>query len=297
MKKVCVNSFVLLFCLLSLPAVAQESDAGYNPNSVFPVHADDVMYKKRVWRRMDLKEKQNKPFFAFNNEITKIIIDAVRAGELYPYTSDSLDQRMEKATFLENMKLPEEGGGLTEEEKALGFTEDDGWGGGWGDDDAAGGDPAAGAGSGSGSGGDSFADDSFLPNEVSILEIMEDIIFDKKRSRLYYDIQSIKLIIPANKFETGLFRVVGVFRYKDLVELFQSMPEKAIWFNPWNSQEHRNLADAFTLRLFNARITKVENPDDQYIVDIYNQSPRQGLMASQWMEDEIVKYEHDLWEF
>ena len=200
---------------------------------------------------------------------------------------------MEKAQFLENLKLPDAGGGLTEEEKALGFTEEDGsWGGGWGDG-SEGGDADAGDGSGDGQ----ASADYFFPNEVSILEIMEDIVFDKKRSRLYYDNQSIKLVIPANKFETGLFKVVGVFRYKDLVDLFQSLPEQAIWFNPWNSQEHRNLADAFTLRLFNARIIKVENPDDQYIVDIYNQSPRQGLMASQWMEDEIIKFEHDLWEF
>lgn len=293
MKNIVKSLIVLFFVVAFYPAVAQETDNGLNPNSVYPIHEDDVLYKKRVWRRMDLKEKQNKPFFASNNEITKIIIEAVKSGELYPYTTDSLNTRMTKEQFLENMKLPDVGGGLSEEEKALGFSEeDDGWGGGWGDDTSAddGGDDG-------GDGGDEANSDYFFPNEVSILEIMEDIIFDKKRSRLYYDMQSIKLIIPAEKFETGLYREVAIFRYKDLVELFRSQPDRAVWFNPWNSQEHRNLADAFTLRLFHARIIKVENPDDQYIVDIYNKSPRQGLMASQWMEDEIIQFEHDLWEF
>ena len=90
---------------------------------------------------------------------------------------------------------------------------------------------------------------------------------------------------------------MATFKYKDLAELFRSMPKEAIWFNRQNSREHKNLADAFELRLFSARIIKVENPDDNYIQDVYDESPKQGVMASQWLEDEIIGYEHDLWEF
>ncbi len=289
MKKSFYLLLGLLLAVLALPSVsvAQETD-GYNPNSLYPIHESDILYKKRVWRRMDLREKQNRPFFASNNEITKVIIDAVKEGKLQPYENDSLSRRMSKERFLEQLKLPEVGGGLSDEEIALGFSDsDDGWGGGgddgWGDD--------------GGSGGEGEEQDYFFPNEISILELQEDIIFDKKRSRLYYDLQSIKLVIPAEKFETGLIREVAVFRYKDLAKLFKEKPSEAIWFNPWNSQEHRNLADALALRLFNARIIKVENPQDSYIVDVYNKSPKQGILASQWLEDQIVEFEHDLWEF
>jgi gliding motility associated protien GldN len=286
-KKISVYSFV--FLLLSAVVVAQETDSdGFNPNSIRPIHETDIMYKKSVWRRMDLNEKQNRPFFAKNNEITKLIIDAVNAGELTPYFTDSTVRRMTKEDFLKNMKFPESAGGLTEEEKALGFTEDDGgWGdSGWGDE-----------GAGDGGEAEEAVDEYFFPQDVKILEIKEDIIFDKKRSRLYYDIQAITMILPAELFETGIYRPVASFKYKDLVPLFKKYENEAKWFNPQNSREHKDFADAFDLRLFTARLTKVENPENNYIVDIYNKSQQQGIMASKWLENEIIEYEHDLWEF
>ena len=301
--------YVIVCCVLASMGIgstahAQEvASTGYNPNSVHPIHESSIMYKKTLWRRMDLKEKQNRPFFAFNNEITKIIIEAVKAGVLRPYENDSLRTRMSKEQFIENLKLPEVGGGLTEEEKALGFGNDDaggwgdsdGWGdaGGWGDNNNA---AATGAGASETAGATEMSNE-FLPNEISVLEIREDMVFDKKRSLMIYDIQSISLIIPAEKFETGLFRPVATFRYKDLVELFRSMPEEAIWFNPQNSAQHRNLADAFALRLFNGRITKISNPQNLEIMDIYSASQKEGLIKSLQIEQELIEFEHNLWEF
>ncbi len=301
--------YVIVCCVLASMGIgstahAQEvASTGYNPNSVHPIHESSIMYKKTLWRRMDLKEKQNRPFFAFNNEITKIIIEAVKAGVLRPYENDSLKTRMSKEQFIENLKLPEAGGGLTDEEKALGFGEEEaggwgdsgGWGdaGGWGDDNNA---AATGAGA-SETAGATEVSNEFLPNEISVLEIREDMVFDKKRSLMIYDIQSISLIIPAEKFETGLFRPVATFRYKDLVELFRSMPEEAIWFNPQNSAQHRNLADAFALRLFNGRITKISNPQNLEIMDIYSASQKEGLIKSLQVEQELIEFEHNLWEF
>ncbi|MDN5216553.1 gliding motility protein GldN [Fulvivirgaceae bacterium BMA12] len=291
-----IRCALLMIALMAVGtfSYAQERELNVNPNSVYPILNHDVMFKKRVWRRMDLREKQNRPFFAFNNEITKIIIEAVQAGILHPYMNDSLRTRMSKEQFLENLKMPDLGGGLTEEEKALGFGEDDGWGdeedgGGddWGDEEATADTEAT------------ASADYFFPNEVSILEIMEDWIFDKRRSRQYFDIQAVTLIIPAATFAstTGLQKPIGTFKYIDLVALFRSMPEEAIWFNPQNSAEHKNLADAFTLRLFTARMTKIANPENQEIVDIYNRSPRDGIMASQQLEHKLMEMEHNLWDY
>ena len=305
-------SFIVGLILLFVAAPgyevqAQEKVNGYNPNSVRPIHANDIMYEKRVWRRMDLTEKQNLPFFAYNNEITKIIIEAVKAGLLPVYANDSLKTRLTKEEFLEKMKIPDYGGGgLTEEEKQMGFSEEDdaGWGddSGWGDDgggdswgDDGGGDSGDGGGDGGGDSGDS--DEYFYPKDVSVLEVVEDMIFDRKRSTLVWDIQAIKLVLPPERFETGLQRDVGVFKYKDLEKLFRSMPETAIWFNPQNNAEHRNLAEAFELRLFSARIVKISNPKDDYLADIYNQFPKAGIIASQKAEQDLMEIEHNLWEF
>lgn len=288
MKKfVCVLVMVVVAFVVEKPeALAQETASGYNENSVRPVHKDYMMYKRRVWRRMDLREKQNKPFFAYNNEVTRILIDAVKDGRLYAYKNDSLKERMSKEEFLENLLTPDSEIGLTEDEQAMGFGEETD--NGWGTQDDAWGETED----------QQQMVNYFFPNEVSLMNIVEDVFFDRIRSRQYYDIQAIELVLPADKIPTGLERKVATFKYIDVERLFRSMPEEAIWFNPQNGAQHRNLADAFQLRLFNARITKVENPDNLQIVDIQgNGDLKRGLYASQEMEYKLMEYEHDLWEY
>lgn len=298
-----MKKFVLLTIGFGLmvfiqPSIAQESNNdGYNPNSIYPIHEDDIMYKKRVWRRMYLKEKQNTPFFASNNEITKHIVSAAKAGIIPIYEGDSMVNRLTKEEFLERLEDPalkdmnmgggdddgwgDDGGGDD------GWGDDAGWGDDGGDDDAAGDDAAA----------EEEVSTQFTVRQMSTLEIVEDMIFDKKRSVTHWDIQAVKIIIPADNFTSGVERTVGVFKYKDLVDLFRSNPDQMIWFNPQNSAEHKNLADAFALRLFKARIIKVANPDDNQIIDVYNNNPKEGIMASQWIEYELMEKEHELWSY
>jgi len=299
-----MKKFVYVFVLASVGftgiSVAQETqNTGYNPNSVYPIHEDDMMFKKRVWRRMDLKEKQNKPFFASKNEISKIIIDAAKAGIIPIYKNDSCTTRYTKEEFLENLENPQlkDLNAGTSGGDGWGDTGDSGGGDSWGSDDSWGDSGSSSSDSESSSSDIGPVDTKFAPRDVSVLEIVEDMIFDNKRSVMVWDIQAIKLIIPAERFTAGIFREVGVFKYKDLVKLFRSMPEEAIWFNPQNSAAHKNLADAFALRLFNARITKVANPDDNAVIDIYNESPRQGILASKWMEYQLMETEHELWSY
>jgi len=302
-----IGFLVLLGVLATRVGYSQGNELPmYNPNSVTPIAEYEQLYKKRVWRRMDLKEKQNQSFFAYSKEITKLIVEAVDRGEIFPYTNnDSLNVRMSKEEFFERMLLEGVGGGddpfgdLGGDEQSSG---DDGWGDdgggdGWGDD-GGGADQSAEGGFGNDQAADdgSALDDYFLPTDVTVLELMEDIIFDKRRSRIYYDIQSIKLIIPAQNYSTGLLKELATFRYKDLEDLFRDHPDEAVWFNPQNNAEHKNFADAFSLRLHASRITKIQNPENRAIVEIYNNNEYQALLASQQLEFELMEYEHDLWE-
>ena len=74
------------------------------------------------------------------------------------------------------------------------------------------------------------------------------------------------------------------------------MPEKSIWYNNQNQAQHRNFADAFTLRLFSAPIVKISNANDQNVREIYGQG-KKGIIASQRLEHELVDFENQLWEF
>ncbi len=298
---------------------AQERDNNYgrNPNSVRPIDDSNIMWKTRLWRRMDLKEKQNSPFFSKNNEITKYIIEWVQSGVLQAYKNDSLTSKLTKEQFLKNLEMEGEfnANALSEEEKKAGFgggandksSSDDGWGGGGASKDKK---PAAG-GSDDGWGGttktatkpDGFSNTPsptadayyYFAKDIDVLEIREDAIFDRQRSRLYFDIQAITILIPAAKTKQGFDKIIGSFRYKDLDKLFRSNPN-CIYYNAQNEAQHKNMADAFDLRLFHARLVKKGNAEDKLLQDIYG-GEKQGLMMSQQLEYMLLEKEHNLWEY
>ena len=293
---------------------AQEKDnKGKNPDSVRPIDESNVMWKQRLWRRMDLNEKQNQPFFSKGNEITKYLMEWVQSGVLQPYKNDSLKTKITKEDFIKNLVMENIGNdnALSDAEKAAGFgnetvggtaaSADDGWG------DPKPKTPAAGITAMEGktpAKNDGFnnptpvADNSnnlYYAKQLSVLEIREDAIFDKQRSRLYYDIQSITIIIPANMTTAGFDKNVGSFRYKDLDKLFRSNPN-CVWYNEQNEAQHKNMADAFDLRLFHARLTKKGNSKDDDLDTIYGGS-KQGLIQSQQLEYKLMEMEHNLWEY
>lgn len=288
MNKLCyVFSLALLLTVLTDVRAQERVTSGYNENSVRPVHESKKMFKKILWWRMDLLEKQNLPFFSRDGEISKLIIEAVKADLLIPYMDDSLNKRMSKEVFLENLKIPDDGGdAFTPEEIAAGFGQQTA------EDDPFGGFP------GSDSGAEEVAvSDEFPVRDFSLMEIKEEMYFDRIRSRMYHDIQAFTIILPADKNPALFEKPLASFKYKDLVELFYKMPEDAIWYNTQNFAEHKNFADAFLLRLFSANLIKYANPKDQRIVEIYDKSRKAGLIASQRLEYELIDFENELWEY
>ena len=66
-----------------------------------PLREDDVMWKKRVWREIDVRQKQNMPFVYPGDENTgggsfiEILIDAVKKGKVMAYSP--MDERFTSA--------------------------------------------------------------------------------------------------------------------------------------------------------------------------------------------------------
>lgn len=296
---------------LAFNASAQEGTSTasqYNPNSVDPIPNYEHLYKQRVWTRVDLEQKQNKGFFAKNSEFARILIDAVQKDYIQNiYYEDSLTRKMTKADFMNRLNktqvvetAPEQQplyevdypyfeGDIAEyngqnyickkdlNDSEIGLVPTDApelW------EVYEGEKP-----------------EKYFPTDIAIMEVMEDIIFDKRRARQYRDIQSIKLIVPGKYSNDGANYYVATFAYKDLERFFREHPEKAIWYNQQNSAENRNLADAFLLRLFHGELYKIENPDNLPIASYYGGSAKQGLMASQWEEMKILEREHNLWSY
>ncbi|WP_345116822.1 gliding motility protein GldN [Hymenobacter algoricola] len=279
--------------MLSVAASAQEQATTASSNGSYrPIPNSDIMFRKTIWRAVDLREKQNKPMFSEGKEISRVILEAVKRGELQAYKNDSLTSTYTSTEVSGNMSYAEASAGLSDEEKAAGFSDDaadD-----WGTKKTAKGKKVAAAPK------KPVAPPSYeyRYKDLFQMELKEDMIFDKKRSRMYHDIKTVTLLVPSTlgSNTSGIEKPIGTFKYSDLVRVFRANPDKAIWFNSQNDAQHKNLADAFELWLFNSYIVKVSNPNDSRLDEIYG-GQQQGILASQQAASDLIEYEYNLWSF
>ena len=316
-----LNRLVLILTLvfgLTLTSVAQEGTAipYQNKNSVNAIPYYEHLYKQRTWTRVDLAQKQNKGFFSKNREFTKVLIDAVMNDEIQTvYDAEAglfeLEKPMNKEEFMKRLLKSDADDQVAElqplfeidfpyntgeivESSGVNYTSLQ--------DNNIENDPAAspewwGVWAGEQS-------EPYMASEITIIEVMEDVIFDKRRSRQYNDIQTIRLIVSGANTNDGTNYYVATFAYKDLEKFFREHPEKALWYNQYNSAENRNLADAFLLRLFHGELHKVENPEDLTIADIYGinsktgePSDKAGLIGAEYLRMKMLEREHNLWSY
>ena len=271
-----------------------------NPNSLLNIPRYEQLYKVKLWRVIDLREKQNKGFFARGNEITKLLLKAINSGELADiYENDSLTTKKSKEDFNKGMTaqvgeifptwLPTTSYFQGDKVVFNGKNYDAAV-------NSTGKNPAN------------------SPNEWEVttqgqaiifgardiyrVQLQEDVIFDKRRSRLYYDMLAMEF--AAFDDISGVYKPIGWFKYRDLEKVFRNHVKDAIWFNRYNTAENKNYADAFLLRLFHGVIDKVENPDDERIAETYgaNQRPyKEAVWAMEWEEMKMMEKEHNLWEY
>ena len=307
---------------LSLTAAAQEqATTASSTGSHRPIPPSDQMFRKSIWRQVDLREKQNKPMFSEGKEISRVILEAVKRGELQAFKNDSLTSTFTPTEVSGNMSYADQKVELSAEEKAAGFSDTDLGGGGdaWGaptpKKSASKKVPKLGA------NGKPMKDkkgrvimvnapaavavakakapgNEYRYKDLYEMELKEDMIFDKKRSRMYHDIKAITLLVPSTLSAnvSGIEKPIGTFKYSDLVKVFRNNPQSAIWFNAENDAQHKNLADAFELWLFNSYITKVSNAGDSRLDDIYG-GAQQGILAAQQTAADLIEYEYNLWSF
>ena len=74
-----------------------------------------------------------------------------------------------------------------------------------------------------------------------------------------------------------------------------------MYYNLQNPGKHLNLSDAFELRLFNAPIVKISNPQDLDIRQQYSDElasdPLKVIVIQQKYEYDLMEYESELWEY
>ena len=259
-------SWVFLICPYFLSA--QEI---HNPHSVKPVRKDEVMFKKTLWFRVDLRHKVNAPLFAQNQEITRTLIQAVKRGIVKAYHNDSLSRAISLKEFNERLAIPQ----ATDEdpiEAELRQQEDLEWG-----EEA-----------------EETPSEEYLPRQLYFLDIKEDYMFNKRTSQMYHDIMAINLLIPASQTSTGVEKIVAAFSYKELMENVFPNKSYGAWINFQNTAQSKSLADAFRLRLFSGDLIKYENPRGNTIEDIYGVG-KMSLYKAQEYIYKLIEFEANLW--
>ena len=231
----------------------------------------DVMYSKRVWREIDLREKANRIYSSPKARLIDLFMDAVMAGELTAYDAtpapekddpngDSFstvltpDQAMKK--FADSVLVPV-------------F-------------DSVTGDQT----------GTIVKPGVFNPDSVLKFRIKEDWIFDKQRS----------------VWEPRIIGIAPMVRLQVGGQVLDDQPAFWIYFpearyilvtkeaiNRTNDASGLSYDDIFMKRLFTSYIVKESNPDDRRIKDYADGIDR--LYESERIKKELFNYEHDLWSY
>lgn len=119
-----IAAFAFLF-LLDMEVLAQQvpsaidpgrGDSGFQIDTVFsvlPVREDDKLYQVGVWRRIDLREKYNHPYYGTGalkvGGIMRNVLKAVEDNELTPYANEDFDRELGISEFQTNFWMNEIG--------------------------------------------------------------------------------------------------------------------------------------------------------------------------------------------
>lgn len=308
----------LIFCLcLAASATAFAQDTISNPNSTEKIPYYEQLYRFRVNRVIDLAEKQNAGFNSRKSGIARLIIDLLGEGKLHTYGGNLGDP----ADFKES--IPDTSALSMGDNFVKSQTQGD-----WSPTkDYLAGDMVifqgnafrvrnniTGAASNANPAASAAGFEDLGPMKINLapanivgLELIEDVIFDKRRSRLYYDILALGVVLQdENSMEKLQYRFY--ISYKELMKEISRLAhskdlnerQRVVWQNRYNPSEGKTFGDAFKLRLFHGVIKKVENPDDDTIQQIFANNGRSYAESvfARWEEEmKLMEKEHNLWEF
>ncbi len=253
----------------------------------------DVLWRKRVWEDIDVKQKMNYPLFyplkdkAGRQSLWSIILEGLENGDINAYkarTADGLEtddfsQVVVDLTSLTRMTLGLGTKTIPNDIDHDGFEDNI---------DAC--DTIVGVASLDPK--ECGCPPKKGPEEILRYRLKEDWIFDKQRSQRFVRIIGIAPVTfnPKLNEETPLFWLY----YPDCRKLFA----KKETFNMMNDAFKGTFEDLFETRHFAAFVIKEENVYDRNIsgLDGYAQGI-DALLEGERIKKEIFEYEHDLWNY
>ena len=284
MKKafILIGVLALLVVATSHEAKAQIVDGAYErtdlakrkPTPLPYLREADVMWKKKVWRIIDLREKINQPLYFPTKEIDKrynlvnLLIQGIKDTKLTAYDAKNDDEFKVPMTF---EQVKEAFGATTRTRKVRNVD--------------------------TGELVDKVVAGEIRSEEVKQFMIKEEWYFDKQTSTMNVRIIGI---CPIQEFfrdedvnqETVQRRQVFWIYFPEARELLAANEV----FNPQNTARNSSFDDILLKRKFNSYIVKEENIYNNRDISQYLTS-KDAMLESKRIENEIFDYEQNLWEY